>query len=181
MVEPQFTPEEIESEEWRPIPDAAGYYEASSLGRVRRTKSITRTKAGLILAPSMSKGYLQLTLWRGGRKLCRSVHLFVAAAFIGPCPSGHETNHKDGKKLNNRADNLEYLSKADHHDHTRNVLGQDSVGSRNANARISEDDIPAIRLRLAAGEFLRVIAADYDVTPQAIWRIKKRVTWAHVA
>jgi hypothetical protein len=40
------------------------------------------------------------------------VHRIVAAAFIGPCPDGLEINHKNGIKLDNRAENLEYTTRS---------------------------------------------------------------------
>ena len=42
-----------------------------------------------------------------------SVHRLVAAKYIGPCPRGLETSHKDGNQTNNHWTNLEYISHAD--------------------------------------------------------------------
>jgi len=45
-----------------------------------------------------------------------AVHRLVACKYIGQCPYGLETSHKDGDKMNNHYTNLEYLS------HSANIL-----------------------------------------------------------
>jgi hypothetical protein len=92
-------------EEWRPThhPD----YDVSNLGRVR-----SRARGGLrILRPGRSSsGYWSVAFGRGKSQ---SVHVLVAAAFIGPCPPGQECRHKDDNRANARADNLEYGKRID--------------------------------------------------------------------
>lgn len=53
-------------------------------------------------------------------------------------------------------------------------------GAANGNAVLDEGDIPAIRARLRAGDSLRAIASDYEVTKSTINRIKHGETWKHV-
>jgi len=64
-----------------------------------------------LLTPTLSKnGYLKVTLQRDRKMKTESVHRLVAKAFI-PNPHGYkEVNHKDENKLNNCADNLEWVS-----------------------------------------------------------------------
>lgn len=100
-------------ERWKLIHN--GGYEVSSLGRVRRVKpGPGMTRVGRILKPhALNFGHLTVTFWTDGRRLPHLVHRLVAAAFIGPCPEGKETHHKDGNPANNRADNLEYITHAE--------------------------------------------------------------------
>jgi hypothetical protein len=42
-----------------------------------------------------------------------AIHRLVACKYIGQCPEGLETSHKDGKKENNHWTNLEYISHRD--------------------------------------------------------------------
>lgn len=54
-------------------------------------------------------------------------------------------------------------------------------GERQGAAKLTAEDVVVIRRRLAAGEHQRVVASDYGVTQNAVWSIKKRLTWRHVA
>lgn len=86
-------------------------YEVSSEGRVRR--------AGRVLKQSLSdSGYARV---RTPRVLL--VHKAVLEAFVGPAPSPrHEAAHKDGRKRNNRLDNLEWKLK-EHNEADKKVHG----------------------------------------------------------
>jgi len=39
------------------------------------------------------------------------LHKIVAEAFLGPCPAGQVVDHVNENKLDNRADNLEYVTR----------------------------------------------------------------------
>jgi hypothetical protein len=97
----------------------------SNLGRV---KSLPRTAVrrggvavrypGVLLRPSLSRGYLKvgLTLNDGRQKTIR-VHILVATAFLGARPEGLDINHRNGVKTDNRAINLEYISRSENNVH----------------------------------------------------------------
>jgi NUMOD4 motif/HNH endonuclease len=104
----------MSDELWRPIPGYVGYYEASSLGRIRslprRAKNRNRIYGGAILTPSlMGNGYLGVRLSKDNVKRTHAVHELVCSAFHGEKQGrGHESEvrHKDGNPMNCRADNL---------------------------------------------------------------------------
>lgn len=88
-------------------------YEVSDLGQVRRVTPGRKTFPGKILKPlSMGQGYLSVALVAEGAVFRRYIHRLVAAAFIGPCPDRHEVNHLNGNKTDNRAGNLEYVTRS---------------------------------------------------------------------
>ena len=53
-------------------------------------------------------------------------------------------------------------------------------GSNQPDAKLHEDDIPAIRLRLQTNESCTTIGRDYNVSDSAIRSIEKGRTWTHV-
>jgi NUMOD4 motif/HNH endonuclease len=90
-------------ERWLPVPGYEDLYEASDLGRVRSLR-----RNGLILKPSYSNtgGYALVLLYSAGHGSGQYIHRLVATAFIGPCPDGMETRHRDNDPTNNALTNL---------------------------------------------------------------------------
>ena len=170
-------------EEWRPVVGYEGWYEVSNLGRVRRVKAGPRTYVGRVLKPqrlSGKPGYWGVRLWRNtGRGESKRVHLLVAAAFLDPQPSPlHEINHRDGDSWNNVATNLEWLLHEDNVRHAfQNGLVGDRRGTRNANARLTEADILAIR---QSDETEYVTATRYGVSVSTIGRIRRLEGWQDI-
>lgn len=104
--------EDMEGERWAPIAGFEGLYEVSNMGRVRSLHPHMRRDP--LLHPRARKdGYVHLHLNKGGRMYFRYLHRAVAAAFVSGYKDGYEVNHKDEDKSNNRADNLEWVSKRD--------------------------------------------------------------------
>lgn len=93
-------------EEWKPVANAKNY-EISNKGRVRNVLT------GLILKPGINRyGYEKIHLRKtGGGHYHTTIHRLVALAWL---PNDDEDkfqiNHKDGNKLNNRLENLEWAS-----------------------------------------------------------------------
>ena len=92
-------------------------YEVSNQGRVRNART------GLVLRPRKHNwGYQQVALfYKGQRKDCY-IHDLVATAFVEGWREGLEVNHKNGVKSDNRAENLEWVTASENHQHARDVL-----------------------------------------------------------
>src|SRR3990167_11158931 len=95
-----------EREEWRTIDGWP--HEVSSLGRVRRGLSGS-TCPGRLVQPI--REYVRVSLRRDRRQTAHPVHRLVADAFLGSRPPGHQINHKNGNKTDNRAENLEWVTR----------------------------------------------------------------------
>lgn len=77
-----------------------------------------------MLAPHTIKGgYLRVRVCVGGKSSGQLVHRMVALAFVPNPENKPEVNHKDGNKLNNRADNLEWVTRGENLSHSYRVIG----------------------------------------------------------
>ena len=92
-------------------------YEVSNLGRVRNKLT------GQVLVPvEMSNRYLKVSLYyKGVEKQCL-LHRLVAISFVPGWREGLEINHKNGNKHDNRAENLEWVTKSENKQHAHDVL-----------------------------------------------------------
>lgn len=107
-----------DEEQWRAVVGWEGWYEVSNLGRIRRARKTNNTYVGRIRWPTLYRGgYAKVNLSRDGKREARRIHRLVAEAFLGPCPAGHEVNHKNGDKDDNRAVNLQWASHSDNQRH----------------------------------------------------------------
>lgn len=165
------------TEIWKPIPGFEGLYEVSDAGRVRSLHLWHGSAAAHVLGlyPS-NRDYLTARLTKQGKQYSPNVHRLVALAFLGPCPTGHEVHHKDGNRQNNRADNLEYITRQENCIHSYRVMGKD-----NGTTKLTAEQVVEIRRLYAEGGITRSELGDrYGVTYGAVSHIIKRKTWKHV-
>lgn len=109
---------DLADEEWRPIPGWEGYYEASSLGRIRSVERIVRSVAGVswrqpgkVLKRSRHRdgdGRGIVRLCREGRTEAHRIAPLILTTFVSPRPKGLNACHCDGNPANDRLDNLRW-------------------------------------------------------------------------
>lgn len=168
---------------WRPVPGYEGRYEVSEAGDVRSLGNAKRPVPRTLKQQRHGQGYPTVTLYKGqqgrnqGEKV--KVAVLVLLAFVGPRPEGQRDScHKDGDKGNSAKSNLYWGSRADNVADSR-AHGTIAAGKRNGSARLTEDDVLAIRRR-AIRETGAALATEYQVSPATISNIVNRVNWSHV-
>lgn len=74
------------------------------------------------LKPKVDRyGYLKVVLSVNGRSHYRTIHRLVAQTYLkNPCNLPH-VNHKDGNKMNNHVDNLEWVTPRDNTKHAFSI------------------------------------------------------------
>lgn len=121
---------------WRPISGYEGLYEVSNCGRIRSIDRmvqfwdrhnnlfIERLRKGTKLKPSTTpNGYKLVTLHKNGVRSQFLVHRLVLSTFCGPCANLF-VNHKDGNRINNNINNLEWVTHSENVRHGINLKKQ---------------------------------------------------------
>jgi len=169
-------------ERWKAVAGFAGIYDVSDRGRVRSHHKIGRpTKSGILSQQTNGKGYKRVRLAVRCVGFSIVVHRLVLDAFVGPPPSViHQANHKNGKKADNRVENLEWVTPVENNAHSVALgLWHPHVGENHGRHKLKETDIPVIRA-LQGKSTPRQVADKYGVTPTAIKLIWRRINWKHV-
>lgn len=136
-------------------------------GRVWRV-----TQKGMHRAEKFTGAYLQVRAMLNGIRHHSLAHRLVWRHFKGPIPSGLTVNHKNGVKTQNHPDNLELATYSEQIIHVRSILRKAlQNGERNNNASLSDTQVMTIRERRSAGESLKRIAADFNVSDRTISKI----------
>lgn len=176
-------------EEWRAVEGYEGYYEVSNQGRVRGLPREIMVKGRPHRLPGRERvvhlrkdGYPQVVLTRDNKKRPFKVHVLVAAAFIGPRPEGYDVNHRNADRADNRAGNLEYVTRSENNLHAMK-LGRMSIpglkGEQHPHAKLTADSVRYIRA-MKGVKTNRELAAEFGVSQAVIWRAQAGETWKSV-
>lgn len=141
-------------------------YEISNTGRLKNIK------LNKILHPTINRqGYLmQVISRRRKRNIAIKIHRAVAENFV----VGDKTlviNHKDCNKLNNHADNLEFVT------NSYNVIHSNMNGCKKT--MFTENDIKSIRKMRAHGKTYKEIASAYKCNTKTVYKITKHITYTY--
>jgi hypothetical protein len=142
------------SEIWRTVPGYDGKYEVSNHGNVRNQK-------GALLKPfPIHQGYLVVDLCHMGKKKHIRLNRLVAETFIPNPDNKPEVNHKNGNKMDNSSENLEWSTKSENMIHAYKYGLQTKGMHPIRKVRCIEDG----KVYLTAGEAART----YGILPHAV-------------
>ena len=173
-------------EVWRSVVGWEGFYEVSSLGRVKSLARRYWTTGGRvphwcnirerILKPAKNGcGYWFVALSRDGKLTTYVIHRLVAEAFIGPRPAGMDTCHGANGKDDNTLANLTYGT---HSQNMRDCLrdGTHQHGERGSNAKLTSAQVAEIR-SLKGKRLQREIATAFGISRSCVSLIWSGKTW----
>lgn len=152
----QYIPDfDYEKEVWKEIGKTG--YEVSDLGRIRHNNRI--------LAGSYhSDGYVFTNI--KGKQI--PIHRFVASTFIPNPENKPEVNHKDGNKMNNSVENLEWVTRKENikHAHDNNLQPK---GLATYTGKFTEEQREEIKSLWNSGKYSRrELAKKYGVSHTCI-------------
>lgn len=116
----------MNQKEWKEVKDFEGLYAVNNVGEVRSldrqvyhqgNNSYHNIKGKILSTRINNSGYISVRLSKGGKTFTRFPHRLMAEAFIPNPLNKGETNHRDGNKLNNTVENLEWLTHSENIQH----------------------------------------------------------------
>lgn len=166
---------------WKDIKGYEGIYQISDNGDI---KSLNRfDKAGhnlkeLIRKQKVTKfGYKNITLYKDGKRKEYFVHRLVAYTFIGMPKGKKQVNHKNGNKIDNRVENLEWVTVSENHKHMYRTGLRSMEGEHHNNRKVNAKQAIEIFKSREKGVDL---AKKYGVTTGTISLIRRSKNWTSV-
>jgi UDP-N-acetylglucosamine 2-epimerase (non-hydrolysing) len=173
----------ISSEVWGGVVEYEGLYEVSNMGHVRsrnRLDSFGNYRRGKEMYLT-KKRYAHTMLCKDGVRKTFNVHRLVANTFISNVGNKPFVNHKNGKGLDNRAENLEWVTASENTKHAYEIGLISHEGENHNLAKLSTEDVLEIRrLYEEEGLLLSQIAALYDICFQHVGAIVNRKKWKNL-
>lgn len=179
----------MEKEIWSPVKELSDYYEVSTYGRVKSVPRMVNSghgskrfvKGGFRKPCLGTTGYWHLTFVINGKTKAARLHRMVAEAFI-PNPENKPcVNHRDGDKLNNHVNNLEWCTYSENSIHAHKTgLSSVKKGEDVANSIFKTADVLRIRELFEMGVTQPELQKIYSASYAAINSIVRRRTWKHL-
>ena len=154
-------------------------YTIDEFGNVRNIKTQKYLKGAL-----NGKGYLRVELHNNKKIKKFFIHRLVAEYFISNPLNKEQVNHKDGNKLNNNVENLEWVTNQENRNHaiknnlTNNLCGEDAPWSK-----LTKKDVIFIREQYEdkSKQFNpKELSKKFNVSCSQILAVAKRKSWKSV-
>lgn len=175
----------MKKEIWKDIKNYKGYYQVSNFGNIRSVRRTIkhpwnkfRIRNGKVLKPSINyDGYKHVVLSKDSIRKSFDVHRLVAETFIDK--TDVIVNHKDGNKLNNNVENLEWMSHQSNMTHAKEN-GLLSLGEKNGRSKLKEKDVISIREKYSDGKTITSLAKDFNISKTTIHDLIVYRTWKYL-
>ena len=155
------------------IPSHKGYY-VDKEGFVYNSN-------GLQLKPVFVANYSVVSLpCKDGKIRQFLIHRLIAETFIPNPENKPQVNHKDGNKLNNNVENLEWATASENQKHRYDVLLHSHFGEKNTQSKLIPSDVVTIVELHKKGWNLSELSKKFGVSPSTICGILKGDSWSQI-
>jgi hypothetical protein len=167
-------------EKEKPIPDYPGYFATTDgiIYSYKKGKELLKLKQAKNWA-----GYVLVSLRVNGKSCARTVHSLVLSTFSGPRPIGYSGAHLNGKRDDNRLENLKWVTTKENETHKR-IHGTMLLGERCNSAKLNPKAIKYIRANYKRVSYresnARKLAKRFGVTRELITAIVRKELWKEV-
>ena len=177
-------------EVWKDLKGYEGYYQVSSMGRVRtldrvirKSDGTTQKRRGKISKLGSDKNnYNTINLWKDGKATFSRVCRLVAQTFLENPENKPTVNHKNGVRNDDRVSNLEWMTYSENSQHSFDTGLQENLkGEEHHFAKLSEEDVVFIRESYKCKKYNQMeLSKMFNVGQVQISRIIHHKRWKHV-
>lgn len=134
-----------------------------------------------LLSPYVTKGgYFEVSARKNNRRVKMLVHRLVGMAFVPGYADDLSINHINGNKLDNRPDNLEWVSLARNTEHQWETGLIDLRGEGQPGSKLTTKQVLYIRRLLQQGIPAHTLAVVAGVSDSLIALIRDGKRWSHL-
>ena len=101
-----------DNEIWKPVENYEKFYEVSNKGRIRNTRN------KIMKTYKINSGYEAIKFTVNTKRTSHLIHRLVAKAFLDNPKNLPEVNHINENKMDNKIDNLEWVSSSQNKQHS---------------------------------------------------------------
>lgn len=155
----------------------------SNYGRVQRKKTYEEDWA--LSRTSLIGGYDSFWIRKIGVKITTSayIHRVVAEVFCKKREDQKYVIHLDYDKLNNHADNLRWVNRAELNEHNKkNPIHKKRIGKRTT-SKLTEGRVKLIKKKIFDPNRktrMRIIAKQFGISEMQLYRIKSGENWGDI-
>jgi hypothetical protein len=137
-----------------------------------------------ILKKSMVRGYYVIAMYLGSRSSVKQkkIHRLVAETYLSNDENYPQVNHKNGDKLDNRVENLEWCNSKQNNIHRTKILKK-GIGENHYKSKLTEEQVQEIRndyVKYSRTKGSKYFADKFDVSISTIHFISNERTWRHL-
>jgi hypothetical protein len=162
---------------WKDVIGYEGLYKVSDAGEIFsvRTNRVLKSNVGV-------DGYKKVVLSVNNIRKTFRVNRLVAEAFVDNPNNKPVVNHKDGDKLNNCVNNLEWVTIMENAIHASNTgLLKGQKGELNPMSKLTANEVNEIRQTYKKHSHdanAKVLSEKYGVSDSTIWAIASGQVWS---
>lgn len=174
---------------WKDIPQYKGIYQASNKGRVKSLDHLINNKHGtksikkgrILKHVTNTKGYLQLSLSKSGKRFNTGVHRCVAIAFIPNPENKPQVNHINGIKNDNRVENLEWSTGKENIRHAiKNNLIKRNYGENHHRSILKNKTVIQCRELHKKGNTCAELARKHRISQTVMSNLLRNLTYKNI-